>query len=99
MKDKNIQSQGVTGVFGVLEREQLFRKAMSMHSVQIVAVLERVATLEERIQRVIDMLKKAQRWTVRAETRTTLSWDRDPDGSVVDADGVDAALRVLEDEE
>lgn len=53
---------------------------------------------EDRIQRAIDTLKKAKRYTVTLGPRNTLDWDINPDGSVTDSGEVDEALAILEGE-
>jgi len=54
--------------------------------------------LRERVQRAVDALKKAKRYTVTPGPRNTLDWDRNPDGSVTDSAAVDEALAILEGE-
>lgn len=54
--------------------------------------------LENRIQRAVDELKKAKRYTVTPGPRNTLDWDANPDGSVTDSVAVDEALAILEGE-
>lgn len=51
---------------------------------------------EKRIQRAVETLKKAKRYTVTPGPRNTLDWDTDPDGSVTDSAAVDEALAILE---
>ena len=51
-----------------------------------------------RIQRAVEVLKKAERYTVTRGPRNTLDWDRNPDGPVTDSEEVDEALAILEGE-
>ena len=52
--------------------------------------------LEDRIQRAVEVLKKAKRYTVTPVSRNALTWDPDPDGYVTDSPAVDQALAILE---
>ena len=52
----------------------------------------------DRIQRAVETLKKAKRYTVTPGLRNTLDWDPDPDGSVTDSVAVDEAIAILEGE-
>ena len=52
----------------------------------------------DRIQRAVDKLKAAKRYTVSPGPRNTLNWDPDPDGYVTDSPAVDEALAILEGE-
>jgi hypothetical protein len=54
--------------------------------------------LEDRIQRAVDTLKAAKRYTVAPGPRNTLDWYRNPDGSATDSAAVDEALAILEGE-
>ena len=54
--------------------------------------------LEDRIQRAVDTLNAAKRYTVTPGPRNTLNWDPDPDGYVTDSPAVDEALAILEGE-
>ena len=58
----------------------------------------RLRVSEDRIQRAINTLKKAKRYTVTPGPRNTLDWDINPDGSVTDSVAVDEALAILEGE-
>ena len=58
----------------------------------------KIKGLEDRIQRAVDKLKAAERYTVAPGPRNTLDWDRNPDGSVTDSAAVDEALAILEGE-
>lgn len=57
-----------------------------------------VGDLYRRIQRAVDTLKAAKRYTVAPGPRNTLNWYRNPDGSVTDSAAVDEALAILEGE-
>ena len=54
--------------------------------------------LEDRIQRAVDTLKAATRYTVENGHAKTLWWDTNPDGYVTDSREVDEALAILEGE-
>jgi len=54
--------------------------------------------MQHRIQRAVDALKKAERYTVTPGPRNTLDWDTDLDGPVTDSAAVDEALAILEGE-
>ena len=57
-----------------------------------------IGVAEKRIQRAIDTLKAAKRYTVSPGPRNTLNWDPDPDGYVTDSPAVDEAIAILEGE-
>ena len=59
---------------------------------------EQLVEMRVTIQRAIEELKKAERYTVTAYGRNQLDWDRNPDGSVTDSVAVDEALAILEGE-
>ena len=50
------------------------------------------------IQRAIDTLKKAKRYTVTPQTRRTIEWEETVDGIVTESWAVDEALAILEGE-
>lgn len=52
--------------------------------------------LRDRIQRAVEVLKKAKRYTVTPVSRNALTWDPDPDGYVTDSPAVDQAIAILE---
>ena len=58
----------------------------------------KLGVAEDRIQRAVDTLKAAKRYTVAPGPRNTLNWDPDPDGYVTDSPAVDEALAILEGE-
>lgn len=51
-----------------------------------------------RIQRAVDTLKAATRYTVENGHAKTLWWDTNPDGYVTDSKAVDEAIAILEGE-
>lgn len=53
---------------------------------------------EDRIQRAVDALKSATRYTVENGHAKTLWWDTFPDGYVTDSRAVDEAIAILEGE-
>ena len=58
----------------------------------------KLGVAEDRIQRAVDTLKKAKRYTVTPVSRNALTWDTDPDGYVTDSKAVDEAIAILEGE-
>ena len=54
--------------------------------------------LEDRIQRAVDELKAATRYTVENGHAKTLWWDTNHDGYVTDSKAVDEAIAILEGE-
>jgi len=53
---------------------------------------------ESLIQRAIETLKTASRYTVAPVSRQELNWDKNPDGPVTDSKAVDEAISILEGE-
>ena len=53
---------------------------------------------EDRIQRAVDELKAAKRFTVENGDFKSLWWDTNPDGYVTDSKAVDEAIAILEGE-
>ena len=58
----------------------------------------RLTNLRYRIQRAVDELKAATRYTVENGRAKTLWWDTNPDGYVTDSKAVDEAIAILEGE-
>lgn len=58
----------------------------------------KLGVAEDRIQRAIDELKSATRYTVENGHAKTLWWDTNPDGYVTDSKAVDEAIAILEGE-
>ena len=52
----------------------------------------------KRIQRAVEVLKSATRYTVENGRAKTLWWDTNPDGYVTDSKAVDEAIAILEGE-
>ncbi len=53
---------------------------------------------ESLIQRAIETLKTASRYTVAPVSRQELNWEKNPDGPVTDSKAVDEAISILEGE-
>ena len=53
---------------------------------------------EDRIQRAVDTLKKAKRYTVTPQTRRTIKWEETVDGIVTESAAADEAIAILEGE-